>query len=242
MNVVTMADRILIVDDDLEIRTLLSRYLAEQGFNVRAVENGTAMRRLIEREAFDVLILDIMLPGEDGLSLCAKLRADGFYLPVLMLTAKGQDIDRIIGIEVGADDYLPKPFNPRELYARIKSLLRRQAYSKIPGSPEPSEYIDIGGFVLDCRQRVLKKDDKNIALSTGEFALLNALVSHPMKPLSRERLLELSRSRDSDVSDRSIDVQIRRLRKILEDSPADPKYIQTVWGFGYVYVPTGEKR
>ena len=189
-----------------------------------------------------MLILDIMLPGEDGLSLCAKLRADGFYLPVLMLTAKGQDIDRIIGIEVGADDYLPKPFNPRELYARIKSLLRRQAYSKIPGSPEPSEHIDIGGFVLDCRQRVLKKDDKNVALSTGEFALLNALVSYPMKPLSRERLLELSRSRDSDVSDRSIDVQIRRLRKILEDSPADPKYIQTVWGFGYVYVPTGEKR
>ncbi|MCX7096667.1 MAG: response regulator [Methylococcales bacterium] len=237
-----MADRILIVDDDLEIRTLLTRYLTEQGLTVRAVENGTALWRLIGRETFDVLILDIMLPGDDGLSLCAKLRADGYYLPILMLTAKGQDIDRIIGIEVGADDYLSKPFNPRELYARIKSLLRRQAYSKIPGSPEMSEHLVIGGFLLDCQQRALIKDGQATALSTGEFALLHALASHPLRPQSRERLLELSRSRDSEVSDRSIDVQIRRLRKILEENPADPKLIQTVWGLGYVFVPTGEKR
>jgi len=237
-----MADRILIVDDDLEIRTLLTRYLTEQGLTVRAVENGVAMRRLLERESFDVLILDIMLPGEDGLSLCAKLRADGFYLPILMLTAKGQDIDRIIGIEVGADDYLSKPFNPRELYARIKSLMRRQAYAKIPGSPEQAELITIGNFQLDCQQRSLKNADTTVVLTTGEFALLNTLVSHPLKALSRERLLELSRSRDSEVSDRSIDVQVRRLRKILEDNPADPKFIQTVWGFGYVFVPSGEKR
>ncbi|ASF45652.1 response regulator [Methylovulum psychrotolerans] len=237
-----MSDRILIVDDDLEIRTLLTRYLSEQGLTVRAVENGVAMRRLMERETFDVLILDIMLPGEDGLSLCAKLRAEGFYLPTLMLTAKGQDIDRIIGIEVGADDYLPKPFNPRELYARIKSLLRRQAYAKIPGTPERGEQIPIGHFILDCQQRALKNADETINLTTGEFALLNALVSHPLKAQSRDRLLELSRNRDNEVSDRSIDVQIRRLRKILEDNPADPKFIQTVWGFGYVFVPTGEKR
>jgi two-component system phosphate regulon response regulator OmpR len=237
-----MSERILIVDDDLEIRTLLMRYLTEQGLTVRAVENGVAMRRLMERESFDVLILDIMLPGEDGLSLCAKLRAEGFYLPILMLTAKGQDIDRIIGIEVGADDYLSKPFNPRELYARIKSLLRRQAYAKIPGSPEMAEHIPIGNYLLDCQQRVLKNGDETITLTTGEFALLNALVNHPLKAQSRDRLLELSRNRDNEVSDRSIDVQIRRLRKILEDNPADPKFIQTVWGFGYVFVPTGEKR
>lgn len=237
-----MNDRILIVDDDQEIRTLLMRYLNEQGMTARAVENGVAMRRLMERETFDVLILDVMLPGEDGLSLCAKLRAEGFYLPILMLTAKGQDIDRIIGIEVGADDYLPKPFNPRELYARIKSLLRRQAYSKIPGTPELVQHITIGHFELDCQQRVLKNGETSVSLTTGEFALLNALVNHPLKAQSRERLLELSRSRDSEVSDRSIDVQIRRLRKILEDNPADPKFIQTVWGFGYVFVPTGEKR
>jgi two-component system, OmpR family, phosphate regulon response regulator OmpR len=237
-----MADRILIVDDDLEIRTLLTRYLTAQECIVRAVENGVEMRRLLERETFDVLILDIMLPGDDGLTLCAKLRADGFYLPILMLTAKGQDIDRIIGIEVGADDYLAKPFNPRELLARIKSLLRRKAYAKIPGSPELADYICIGDFKLDCQQRVLISDDDTISLTTGEFALLNALVSHPLKAQSRERLLELSRSRDNDVSDRSIDVQIRRLRKILEANPADPKYIQTVWGFGYVFVPNGEKR
>lgn len=237
-----MADRILIVDDDLEIRTLLSRYLTEQGLHVRAVENGTALWRLLGRESFDVLILDIMLPGDDGLSLCAKLRADGYYLPILMLTAKGQDIDRIIGIEVGADDYLSKPFNPRELYARIKSLLRRQAYAKIPGSPELTEHLVIGDFLLDCQQRALIKNDQATALSTGEFALLHALASHPLRPQSRERLLELSRSRDSEVSDRSIDVQIRRLRKILEANPAEPKLIQTVWGLGYVFVPAGEKR
>lgn len=237
-----MSERILIVDDDLEIRTLLMRYLTEQGLTVRAVENGVAMRRLMERESFDVLILDIMLPGEDGLSLCAKLRAEGFYLPILMLTAKGQDIDRIIGIEVGADDYLSKPFNPRELYARIKSLLRRQAYAKIPGSPEMVEHISIGNYLLDCQQRVLKNGNESIPLTTGEFALLNVLVNHPLKAQSRDRLLELSRNRDNEVSDRSIDVQIRRLRKILEDNPADPKFIQTVWGFGYVFVPTGEKR
>jgi two-component system phosphate regulon response regulator OmpR len=237
-----MADRILIVDDDLEIRTLLTRYLNEHGFTTRAVEDGIAMRRLLERESFDVLILDIMLPGEDGISLCAKLRADGFFLPIMMLTAKGQEIDRIIGIEVGADDYLPKPFSPRELYARVKSLLRRQAYAKIPGSPEMSEKISIGDFILDCQQRVLKVDEKTITLTTGEFALLNALVTHPLKPQSRERLLDLSRSRDNEVSDRSIDVQIMRLRKIIEENPTDPQYIQTVWGFGYVFVPTGEKK
>lgn len=238
-----MSEKILIVDDDPEIRTLLTRYLTGEGLTVRAVENGVAMRRLLEREAFDVLILDIMLPGEDGLSLCARLRADGFFLPILMLTAKGQDIDRIIGIELGADDYVAKPFNPRELYARIKSLLRRQAYAKIPGTPELSEEMTlVGSYKLDSRQRALLKDDVTVALTTGEFALLTALVSHPMKAQSRERLLEQSRSRDNDVSDRSIDVQIRRLRKIIEDNPADPKYIQTVWGFGYVFVPTGEKR
>ena len=237
-----MPETVLIVDDDPEIRTLLTRYLSGEGFNARAVENGVAMRRLMERESFDVLILDVMLPGEDGLSLCAKLRAEGYYLPIMMLTAKGQDIDRIIGIELGADDYLAKPFNPRELYARIKSLLRRQAYAKIPGSPEATEYLDGGGFRLDCQQRVLHKDGQAIALTTGEFALLNALVSHPLKPQSRERLLELSRAREGEVSDRSIDVQIRRLRKLLEDTPAEPKYIQTVWGFGYVFVPYGQKR
>lgn len=237
-----MADRILIVDDDFEIRSLLTRYLSEQGFSVRAVEDGVSMRKLLERESFDALILDIMLPSEDGISLCAKLRADGFYLPIMMLTAKGQEIDRIIGIEVGADDYLPKPFSPRELYARIKSLIRRQAYAKIPGSPEIKQDINIGHFVLDSQQRLLKINNTTIPLTTGEFSLLSALATHPLKPQSRERLLELSRSRDNEVSDRSIDVQIRRLRKILEENPADPHYIQTVWGFGYVFVPTGEKQ
>jgi two-component system, OmpR family, phosphate regulon response regulator OmpR len=233
--------RILVVDDDLRLRDLLQRYLTEQGFTVHTVSDAAGMDKLMSRERFDLLVLDLMLPGEDGLSVCRRLRGTKSLVPIIMLTAKGEEVDRIVGLEMGADDYLPKPFNPRELVARIHAVLRRRAAPLPPGAPstEP-EKVQFGSMTVNLATRTLEKDGRTVSLTTGEFALLKVLVTHARTPLSRDKLMELARGREYEVFDRSIDVQVSRLRKLVEKDPARPAYIQTVWGFGYVFVPDGE--
>jgi two-component system phosphate regulon response regulator OmpR len=234
--------KILVVDDDLRLRDLLNRYLGEQGFAVRAVPDAQAMDKLLAHERFDLLVLDLMLPGEDGLSICRRLRGTKNTIPIIMLTAKGEDVDRIVGLEMGADDYLPKPFNPRELVARINAVLRRRAAPLPPGAPSAdAETVEFGGMTVNLATRTLVKNGASIALTTGEFALLKVLVTHPRVPLSRDKLMELARGREYEVFDRAIDVQVSRLRKLIEPDPANPTLIQTVWGFGYVFVPDGTK-
>lgn len=237
--------KILVVDDDLRLRQLLDRYLREQGFLVKAVESGEAMDRALSRELYDLIVLDLMMPGEDGLSICRRLRgqgAEGSDVAIIMLTAKGDEVDRIVGLELGADDYLPKPFNPRELVARIHAVLRRRSAPPPPGAPaEAEETVSFGSVTVNLATRELLRDGNANTLTTGEFALLKVLVEHARKPLSRDKLMELARGREYDVFDRSIDVQVSRLRKLVEDDPAKPRYIQTVWGFGYVFVPDGKK-
>lgn len=229
--------RILVVDDDVRLRSLLDRYLGEQGFAVKVVSDASQMDRALTREHFDLMVLDLMLPGEDGLTICKRLRAANSKLPIVMLTARAEDVDRIIGLELGADDYLPKPFNPRELVARIHAVLRRQP-KELPGAPaDSSASISFGKVRVDLATRRLENNGETLPLTTGEFALLKVLLQHPRQPLSRDKLMELARGREYDVFDRSIDVQISRLRKLVEDEPTKPRYIQTVWGFGYVFVP-----
>ena len=237
------ATNILVVDDDQRLRELLNRYLGEQGFGVQAVASAPAMDKVIGKEDVDMIILDLMLPGEDGMSVCRRLRAAGRRTPIIMLTAKGDEADRIAGLDIGADDYLPKPFNPRELVARIKAVLRRQApVAPPPGAPDDSRKpVKFGAFELNLSTRTLTRNGKQIGLTTGEFAMLKTLVSHPHVPLSRDRLMELARGREYGVFDRSIDVQVSRLRRLLEEDPAHPRYVQTVWGVGYVFVPDDEK-
>lgn len=232
--------KILVVDDDPRLRDLLRRYLGEQGFNVYVAENATAMNKLWMRERFDLLVLDLMLPGEDGLSICRRFRGSDERTPIIMLTAKGEDIDRIVGLEMGADDYLPKPFNPRELVARIHAVLRRKAPSELPGAPsETNEMFQFGDFSLNLATRTLSKSNREIPLTTGEFSVLKVFARHPRHPLSREKLMELARGREYEVFDRSLDVQISRLRKLIEPDPSSPRFIQTVWGLGYVFIPNG---
>src|ERR1044072_658741 len=232
--------RILVVDDDLRLRDLLQRYLTEQGFGVHTVPDAAGMDKLLARERVDLLVLVLMLPGEDGLTICRRLRGGKNTVPIIMLTAKGEDVDRIVGLEMGADDYLPKPFNPRELVARINAVLRRRVAPLPPGAPavEPEE-VSFGSMTINLATRTLERDGQSLPLTTGEFALLKVLVTNPRTPLSRDKLMQLARGREYEVFDRSIDVQISRLRKLVEKDPAHPAYIQTVWGFGYVFVPDG---
>lgn len=232
--------KILIVDDDPRLRDLLRRYVGENGFNVLVSENGEAMKRLWVREHFDVLILDLMMPGEDGLAILKRLRAEKDMTPVIMLTARGEDVDRILGLELGADDYLGKPFNPRELLARIHAVLRRRPRQDAPGAPSmENEVVKFGDFELDLGTRVLKKNGEIVPLTTGEFAVLKAFARHPRQPLSRDKLMEMARGREYEAFDRSLDVQVSRLRKLLEPDPSKPRYLQTVWGLGYVFIPDG---
>ncbi|MCL1112202.1 MULTISPECIES: osmolarity response regulator transcription factor OmpR [Shewanella] len=234
--------KILVVDDDMRLRSLLERYLIEQGFQVRSAANAEQMDRLLERENFHLLVLDLMLPGEDGLSICRRLRQQENPIPIVMLTAKGDEVDRIIGLELGADDYLPKPFNPRELLARIKAVMRRQTI-EVPGAPaQQEEMIEFGEFSLNLATREMFHGDESIALTSGEFAVLKVLVNHPREPLSRDKLMNLARGRDYSALERSIDVQVSRLRRLIEKDAANPRYIQTVWGLGYVFVPDGTTR
>ena len=231
--------KVLVVDDDVRLRSLLERYLKEQDFIVRTVENAEQMDRFLERENYHLMVLDLTLPGEDGLSICRRLRSDNNPIPIIMLTAKGDEVDRIVGLEVGADDYLAKPFNPRELLARIRAVLRRQA-KHIPGAPSNAEsVISFGRFTLNLATREMTDDGKSISLTSGEFAVLKSLVEHARQPLSRDKLMNLARGRDYSALERSIDVQVSRLRRLIEADPAHPRYIQTVWGVGYVFVPDG---
>lgn len=232
--------KILVVDDDMRLRSLLERYLVEQGYQVRSAADAAQMDRLLERENFHLLVLDLMLPGEDGLSICQRLRKSNNDIPIIMLTAKGDEVDRIIGLEMGADDYLPKPFNPRELLARAKAVLRRKT-TEVPGAPTKDEQIvEFGEFKLNLGTREMTANGQSLPLTSGEFAVLKSLVTHPREPLSRDKLMNLARGRDYSALERSIDVQVSRLRRMLEVDPAKPRYIQTVWGLGYVFVPDGE--
>jgi two-component system phosphate regulon response regulator OmpR len=234
--------KVLIVDDDARLRALLERYLGEQGFSVKAVADSAQMDRALARELYDLMVLDLMLPGEDGLAICRRLRAQENTIPVVMLTAKGDEVDRIVGLEMGADDYLPKPFNPRELVARINAVLRRQAPKPPPGAPALDErVVRFGQVEVNLAARTLTRDGQEQVLTTGEFSLLKVLLESPRVPLSRDKLMELARGREYDAFDRSIDVQMSRLRKLVEDDPAKPRYLQTVWGFGYVFVPDGTR-
>jgi len=231
-------NRILVVDDDARIRDLLRRYLTQEGFDVLLAEDGRALNKQLTRETVDLIVLDLMLPGEDGLTICRRLRAGNDTTPIIMLTAKVEEVDRIVGLEVGADDYLAKPFNPRELLARINAVLRRRPPPEAPGAPskEPMT-VQFGPFTFDLALRRLTKNGEPLPLTTGEFSMLKTLVRHPRQPLSRDKLAQLARGREFEPFDRSLDVQISRLRKMLEEDPAQPRYIQTVWGVGYVFVP-----
>jgi two-component system phosphate regulon response regulator OmpR len=231
------APKILVIDDDVRLRDLLSRYLTEQGFQVAVLPDARDLDKRLQRDPPHLVVLDLMLPGEDGLAVCRRLRAQGAAPAIIMLTAKGDDVDRIVGLEMGADDYLPKPFNPRELLARINAVLRRKAPTGPPGAPAEGGTFRFGEFSLNLSTRTLTRTGKPVPLTTGEFSVLKVLAQHPRQPLSRDKLMELARGREYEVFDRSIDVQISRLRKIVEDDPAHPKHIQTVWGFGYVFVP-----
>lgn len=235
-------EKILIVDDDARLRRLLERFLDEQGYRVRTVENVEQMDRLLARELFNLVVLDLMLPGEDGLSACRRLREGNNQVPIIMLTARGDEASRIQGLEQGADDYLAKPFNPRELLARIKAVLRRQA-PVVPGAPgSEEETVSFGDYELNLGTRELKRGGEVHMLTTGEFAVLKALVQHAREPLTRDKLMSLARGREWDALERSIDVQISRLRRLIEPDPSKPRYIQTVWGVGYVFVPDGSAR
>jgi two-component system, OmpR family, phosphate regulon response regulator OmpR len=231
--------QVLLVDDDPKLRDLVRRYLAENHFEVSMAQDAIAMNRLIQRQAFDVIVLDQMMPGEDGLSILRRLRGAGDKTPILMLTAKGDDIDRIIGLEMGADDYLPKPFNPRELLARLNAILRRAPVNQ-PGAPAlegEAAIVHFGELTLDLNTRILSKGSDTIALTTGEFSVLKILAQHAKQPISRDKLMVLARGREYGAFDRSLDVQISRLRKLIEPDPQSPRYLQTVWGVGYVLIP-----
>ncbi|EMW3560070.1 two-component system response regulator OmpR [Proteus mirabilis] len=231
--------KVLIVDDDLRLRSLLERYLTEQGFQIRTAANSDQMDRLLTRESIHLIVLDLMLPGEDGLSICRRLRSQNNPIPIIMVTAKGEEVDRIVGLEIGADDYISKPFNPRELLARIRAVLRRQA-NELPGAPSQDNVIvSFGKFKLNLGTREMFHEDQHMPLTSGEFAVLKVLVSHPREPLSRDKLMSLARGREYSAMERSIDVQISRLRRMIEEDPTHPRYIQTVWGLGYVFVPDG---
>ncbi len=232
--------KILVIDDDMRLRELLRRYLSDQGFAIDAAADAAQMDKALTRENYHLLVLDLMLPGEDGLAICRRLRAAGNTTPIVMLTAKGDEVDRIVGLEMGADDYLPKPFNPRELLARINAVLRRRPPEEPPGAPSvAAESVSIGAWTFDLAARLLVKDGQATVLTTGEYALLKVLVSHPRQPLSRDKLMDLARGREHEAFDRTIDIQISRLRKLIEEDNSKPRYIQTVWGFGYVFVPDG---
>jgi two-component system, OmpR family, phosphate regulon response regulator OmpR len=232
--------RVLVVDDDVRLRDLLNRYLTEQGFIVKVAADAKEMDTMLANNQIDLLILDLMLPGEDGLSICRRVRASGSIMPVIMLTARGDEVDRIIGLEMGADDYLPKPFNPRELLARINAVTRRHARLQPSAPAVNTEIVNIGEFTFNAATRSLSKNGTAVTITSGEFALLKVFVDHPRQPLSRDRLMQLARGRELDVFDRSIDVQVSRLRKLIEPDPAHPRYLQTMWGFGYVFIPDGE--
>ncbi len=228
---------ILVVDDNHEIRDLLSQFLTKDGFRVSTAPDGRAMRKVLSESKIDLIVLDLMLPGEDGLTLCRQLRAES-SIPVIMLTAKGEEIDRVIGLEMGADDYVAKPFSSRELLARIKAVLRRAESLSQTQDPDGAVIYQFVQWKLDTYKRELESADGSVVpLSTGEFDLLLTLIQHPQRVLNRDQLLDLTKGRAAAAFDRSIDTQVSRLRRKIEEDPKDPKIIKTVWGGGYIFTP-----
>ena len=235
----TNTARILVVDDDPGLRDLLQRYLEEQGYEVTAVRDGVAMDTALSKEAFDLLILDLMLPGEDGLSLLRRL-VTRHALPVIIVSARGEDIDRIVGLEVGADDYIAKPFNPRELLARVRAVLRRGS-SLVDEDETPGDVHRFGPYEMQLASQRLLRAGEEVPLTTGEFTLLRVLVEHPQRVLDRNTLLDLIKGYEHQPFDRSIDVRVARLRRKIEDDASNPRYIRTVWGRGYLFAPDGNE-
>jgi DNA-binding response OmpR family regulator len=229
--------RLLVVDDDRETLDLLSLYLGEQGFSVSCVEDGKAMDAWLAENSADLVILDLMLPGEDGLSIAKRLVGD-YAMPIVMISARGEEVDRIVGLEVGADDYLPKPFNPRELLARVRAVLRRASNTSNAVPHTKRKYV-FGPFAFEPEKRSLYRGSDEIDLSRSEFDLLSFFIEHPNRVLSRDLIMENLRGFDRDPFDRSIDVRVTRLRHKIEDDPTNPKIILTVWGVGYQFTPTG---
>jgi two-component system OmpR family response regulator len=231
----TKQDHILIVDDDAEIRDLLREYLQKQGYRVTVLPDGNNLRSLVATSPPEVIVLDLMLPGEDGLTLCRDLRARS-GVPIIMLTARGEETDRIVGLEVGADDYMPKPFNPRELLARIKSVLRRARALPDNLKPEMVAVFRFAGWTLDVATRNLTAPDGVVVpLGGTEFRLLRTFLDHPNRVLTRDQLIDLMLSRDAGPFDRAIDVQVSRLRHRLREDAREPAIIKTVRGQGYVF-------
>ena len=229
--------RIIVVDDDARLRDLLNRYLTAQGLSVRAIADGNEMNRWLARERYDLMVLDLMLPGEDGLSICRRLRGLGDKIPIIMLTAKGDDVDRIVGLEVGADDYLAKPFNPRELLARIRAVLRRAGERPPAGTPR----FRSGGLEIDFDARAVTVDGRGVFLTGYEFQLLAVLARAAGRVLSREQLLDALTGASYEAFDRSIDVHISKLRSKLERNAKAPRYIKTIRGVGYVLPRQGKR-
>jgi two-component system OmpR family response regulator len=226
---------VLVVDDHSEIRDLLKRFLEQHGLRVSCAKDGKEMKRLLDEREFDLLVLDLMMPGDDGLSLCRQLRATS-TLPIIMLTAMGEETDRIIGLEMGADDYLTKPFNPRELLARIKAVMRRSQVEPAPLAVTPSHDLRFDHWLLDVHRRELVDDDGvGLSLSTAEFDLLRVFLDRPQRVLSRDQLLDLARGRETVAFDRAIDTLVSRLRRKLERDPKNPELIKTIWGGGYLF-------
>ncbi|CAG2145895.1 response regulator [Cupriavidus plantarum] len=229
------ANRIMVLDDEAELRNMLQRFLTGHGFTVRTVADGKQLDRYLQREPYDLLVLDLMMEPEDGLSVCRRLRAEGQTLPILMLTAKGDPVDRVLGLETGADDYLAKPFLPDELVARIRALLRRQKMAA--GDPTvTSQTLRFGEFEFDVGKQTLRRGGEPVEMHSAQMLLLHALGSSPNRPVSRDNLLARARGRDHNALDRSIDVQILRLRQIIEEDPSKPRFVKTVWGVGYMLV------
>ncbi len=231
-----MTERVLVVDDDAGLRDLLSEYLVKQGFVVETARDGREMDERMAAAMPDLVVMDLMLPGEDGLSLTRRIKALR-HIPVIMLSARGEDIDRIVGLEVGADDYLAKPFNPRELLARIRAVMRRGGGE--PMAREKDENARFGPFALDLAAQRLSREGEDIPLTQAEFTLLKVFVEHPNRALSRDQIMDWLKGFERDPFDRSIDVRVTRLRRKLEDDPANPFYIRTVWGQGYLFAPKG---
>ena len=226
-----------LIDDDPKILELTAQYLTDQSFTVHVGKNGKELDDILKKYEADLIILDLMMPEETGLQICQRLRVNQVGTPIIMLTAKGDEVDRIVGLEMGADDYLPKPFNPRELLARINAIIRRKETFSAKVSTKP---IHFGDFIFEIQNRNLSKNGKDIAITAGEFDLLKVFTERPKQPLSRDQIMQLAKGKELDVFDRSIDVQISRIRKLIEDDPNNPKYLQTKWGFGYIFNPDGE--
>ena len=233
-------DTIYVTDDDPGIRELVAEYLASQGYAVETAEDAGSLDRLLAVRMPDLLVLDWMMPGEDGLSVARRLRAQPGFPPIIMLSAKGEDIDRIIGLEVGADDYLPKPFNPRELLARIRAVLRRPGSATVAAASGAAKCFQFGSFSVNLDARTLTRDGLEITLTGGEYELLEIFVTHANRALSRDWLMDQLRGFERDPFDRSIDVRVNRLRKKIEDDPANPAYIRTQRGQGYLFLPQGK--